>query len=754
MRHTDQSDLVPTRRDSPLQINTDISDLTASDRDGDPESLVRINTRRNENNFFKRSMSFLIALIFFLRIFITILWKTVSIGLSYDFSLSLLCLGFFGLDQSSSEEETAAIPLITTILNSENLIYFAILFAIGIHISKKIGELNAVKGQINLIEEQNDADQQSIVERRVITEQIRAAENECLTIKNEIAAINKAGIVLALCLSVPFIATTLASPNILRLFKQDEDVIAYVKSYMQIYWLGFLGLGPRLTFEQIVVPFEGNLFSMCVGFIDTLAFTTLAAYWRKSDGLRGIAKSYTIGINVTGLAYLSYLLFWPEFKDYRFFRVSGDELALINKQIRVLLKTGFAILLNNICEVAMGLVATILAGRVGVLEQSALSYGLFGISGPLIFSAAGAQACTQLLSGMGGGLVRLPPAERNYGNVTRVAIYCLLSTAIINVPLLIVMAAYPEVLTRLFGVTDESTSSMVHKLVPFIAWGAVADVLRNLFNQTARAFNYEYWATALSFGGLFIGFIVSLLSLLLNQVKQENKIYGIALGFLLGYVIAAVSLGIFWLRIILPQNLKERFEKIGLTHEGDDRSDRPRDEHTRDASSEVGAAATGSVLIVEQLKPSFKQRAQPESEGQSIELQNISDSPGNRFTFFSFRDCLEGKSTSTPRSPSQLSLLQAGQPVDYATSTGLQAGSKTFGSREPLLTSVVAGTTFPNLTAGQGYAGKVIKKGKGHDTDYTPVDNNEVLAERNEAGEEAFLKMQRENQGRIVVHRV
>lgn len=443
---------------------------------------------------------------------------------SYTFSLEMWLLVFFLSRLNQDKEHEASIALITNMINSLVVTGISPILAMSIVSGRHIGELK---------NEENKGEDGAILQLK----------------KEEIASTNYHGLAIAGVMTPTIVLPLVFSNFILAdIFKQDLAVAKITQDFTRPYALAIPGLMLRICSEQTMCGFGKTKPAMFMGLANfSIGMGLTAALGLGKLGApklneTGILIGYIAEAYLTAIAYSAYIAAHPFFKNYPFFRPRNLRVNL--PAFKKLLQLGGGILAGNIVEMLSMLVLGIFAGRIGVLEQSAFASTMQIVLFTFLLQAAFGLACCQEMSRQIG--------EKLYINASRIGRYSIPTTLVFVMPLPIILSIVPKLLTDVLGQDDQDVQEILPKLIPIMATSIALDAARFGLLQQLRTLGDGNKATLVSSAGLVTG---TFLSWCLG-FRTNLGIYGVALGFVLGVLIATLGLFMRWQSRIKPAEIE------------------------------------------------------------------------------------------------------------------------------------------------------------------------------------------------------
>lgn len=460
----------------------------------------------------------------------------LQMSASYTTSFQLVTLVYFLSQLDNSEDNIAAISLITSMINTVLCIGLSPLFSISLVAGNEIGELRNA--------EASGEDESSLIHRR---EQISGA------LRN--------GLIISSVMTAPMIVSLVCSKSILiHVFQQNKTVASITGRFLAPYAIMVPAALLRTCSEQIMFAFERTKpammigvsnFIICTSIGSVLAFGVLSAPKLNESGILigCVAESY-----LTSTAYTLYLAKSSRLQRFNFM-VFSKPLAPDLTQLKNILKLGKPIFIAITIEAFSDLLIPALAGIVGTNEQAALTailqFSLFSI----LLQMAFGQTCAQEISRLIG--------EKQYVKANQAAKYGLLTTLTYTTPIPLALAIYPSVLMRVIGTQNESIEVILRHLAPIMFTACILNAARFNLLQQLRVLEDAKTSTLISSNCLLLGLgLAALLGL-----KSKMGVYGIATGYATGISLATVLLFYRWIPRIQPKAInenKQNSEKVDV----------------------------------------------------------------------------------------------------------------------------------------------------------------------------------------------
>ena len=476
----------------------------------------------------------------FLKVFKNISGLAIPMGLSFTFSFEVFFCVLLLHYLSQSEDDIAAATLASVLMNTICLMSMSPLFAIGIHLSGKLGEWREINKDKNY------------------SPTLLAEKKEI------IASTNANSLLIATLASAPaFLALYYSKSWLVSVFDQNIIVSQTAQNFLRTYAFAIPGLSFRLSLEQIMFSFGktkpamfmgltsfaiGGLIASLLGFGLKLHLGLLLFEIPKL-GAPGIALGFVIESYLTALSYGLYVGLSTDCREFGFFKHMFRRIRNNGTQLKNILKISGAVTFTTAIELAMTLAVGVLSGIVGVEGQDAMTFSMQFIFFEFVMLASFSLSCAQELSRELGA--------RKYFDVNKIAKYGLLTTLIYLTPLPVIFAADPKILELLSGGATADVAATLKTLVPIMAAGFISDSVRyNLLHQL-RALGDLVVPNLIAIFGMSTGICLAAgLGL-----KTSLGVNGVAIGYASGITLTAAGLLLRW------NNQLERLNKTQLTQQ-------------------------------------------------------------------------------------------------------------------------------------------------------------------------------------------
>lgn len=457
---------------------------------------------------------------------------SVSMGLSFTFSFSLVEMAVMLNLLSSSEDELAATTLIITMINIIIMLGVSPLFSMSNIASGLFGSVKAAK--------KNKASEGALEQKRI-----------------ELQTIYRNGILISIPIIPLVISGFVFSKEILvNILGQNEAVAQHAQDFLRPYSWGIIPLFFAFGAEQLILASCHELAAMWMG-LTTFSISSGLAVWLGFGGLgitaqgaSGVASAFAVESVLKSLLFTGYLWKHESFQDFKFFSLFKN-LKGNGQQLQKMLKLGCSFSLTWFAELSLPLATSVFTGLLGTPEQSTWNFAMQLVFFTMITSSAFGQGCSQEL-GRGLGALHDHLASR-------IGKYGLMTTMLWVLPIPLILAIFPNILTAVLSSDNdvEAIEAILKGLMPIISLGVISDALRNNLLQQLRYLKDTRFATGISLTSLFLGVIMAgVLGL-----KTEMGIYGIATGYAGGMSLAAIGLLGRWLQHIQPEQIRESRNK-------------------------------------------------------------------------------------------------------------------------------------------------------------------------------------------------
>ncbi len=449
-------------------------------------------------------------------------WQTAA---SYTFPLEMVAMVYLLSHVDHSDENLAAITLITSYINA--LICFGIspLLAMSIVAGEELGELNA------------------LTKRHV-------ADSELTDRRKHIAAVYGNGLiasaVAAPCLILPMVYSKSIFTHV---FHQHQDVAAIAGRFIRLYATAVPANLARITASEVMFVFKRTKPAMTMGLANFAVSTTAGGvlafglFGAPKLGSTGVLAGAVLNEYLSAGSYTTYLAKSSHLKDFQFFKFCQSWQPYFGqlKKIRGFSRT---ILLGMVTETGMQFMLTVYAGMLSVNSQAACSSIMqLSIFSVLLQVAFGQTAAQEISRAMGANQFE------NASRSGRVSLAALLGYIL---PVMIFFSAYPTLLADIQNNHDEEYRDTLTQLAPLMFAGCALDAARFSMLQQLRVLGDAKVASMISSVCMLFG--VGAAGYLGLYTKME--IYGVALGYVLSAGLAASILGCRWSERTRPESIQ------------------------------------------------------------------------------------------------------------------------------------------------------------------------------------------------------
>ena len=447
----------------------------------------------------------------------------VPMALSYTFSWSVFALGpLVSHLKNDSEKREAATALMQVMMNTDIFIAISPLFAVSIIASKKVGKLERA---------QKSNAEPIVLERK----------------RKRIAAINKAGMVIAGVITPLAILPLACSRELLAVFRQKS---AYTASFFLRPLAGMVPASMfRMVFEGLMFGFGYTKPAMIIGLIDFFIEMLLAVWLGRGGagvtglGVLGIAIAFVCEAYLTAVLFALYIAKEKRFSVFPFFHLQNTTWNQVKSLIGKILNLGAPISFNLINEMAVTFILSLLAGIVSEEDQALLTTALQPFFILFIWFAAFGQSCCQEVNRKIG--------ERDYRAANRLGINGFIITMIYNLPPCLAIMITPAIPLKILG-THQINARKAEQIARVIAATIPLKAMNYYFLQGLRVLSDVKGSTVVSLAGFWLTIALAAMSLI-----TKTGIYGILAADLIGVIFSAAGLGIRWINRIPSQKTQE-----------------------------------------------------------------------------------------------------------------------------------------------------------------------------------------------------
>lgn len=455
---------------------------------------------------------------------------SLQMASSYTFSFEMIVLVYTLGRINNSQNNLAAISLISSMLNTIVYIGATPLFSISIITAEELGAYR--------IAEKNNSEEF----------QLNADAS-----REQIAVIYRHSLLLASALTVPMVAFLVFSQPLLDGLQQDEAVARITQEFLRPFSLCIPPFMLRTCSEQILFGFGQSKTVMQItlaSFILTVPLgiaLSLGAAGLPNLGNWGLLSGCISESYLTSIALLLCVAHSKQFQPFKFlnFNRSWDKYAYQRQKIATL---GGFIVLISLSETIGMLINSTLAGLVGVEQQAALSLcSQFTLITFLLQIACG-QTCSQEMNRALG--------QHQFDQVSRLGKSGLISSVSLVSPIPLVFAIRPELLTGIVGNSNSGIQNILNGLVPIMAVATLIDLVRYNLLQQLLILKDVNRSALISTSSLLFGIILSAVL----GLKTDMGIYGVATGYAIGVSLATIRLLARWIPRIQPEAIRQLCE--------------------------------------------------------------------------------------------------------------------------------------------------------------------------------------------------
>ncbi len=475
-------------------------------------------------------------------------WQAAA---SYTFSLQMVVLTYLlsRLDNDNNQD-LAAVTLISTVINSTVIVGIAPLLAMGLSVSKDIGTVTQLEAR----------DQR----KRTRGELSEDAENSLLPLKRQIiSGVLRNGMIVGTASSVVFMIPVMVGSEFIltHLFFQDSEIAKIAQDFIRPYAFAIPGIMTRVATDQVLYAFERTKPAMIIGlasFSFWMPLSIYLAFGTPNLGATGLLIGCGLDGYTTSLGYAAYLAYSPRFIKYNFFDFRQPWLPEHIEQMKIIRGLGRSILLSIATETAMTVAMSVFAGAIGVEQQAAFSVIMQVSLLTLLLQISFGQTSSQNIGQYIG--------RNEFENASRAAKIGLAAMLSYIAPVLILFAAYPDMLLSIQKNNDHSFTHTIKTIAPIIFIGLLLDATRFQLLQQLRSLGAAKQASTLSCSAIALGILLSgVLGL-----ETDMGIYGVATGFAASTGLATLGLSSLWLNKVQPdaiahtKNHPEQFVSLNL----------------------------------------------------------------------------------------------------------------------------------------------------------------------------------------------
>lgn len=474
-------------------------------------------------------------------------WQAAT---SYTFCLQMVINTYLLSQLNDDNNHLAAVTLIATVINSAVLLGVSPLLAMGLSVSQEIGEIAKLEASAHIKKQRG----------KVLENQ----EIEALAKKRQIiSGVLRNGLIIGTVTSATFIIPVMVFSEaiLVQIFFQDPQVAKIAQNYIRPYALAVPGIMARVATDQVLYAFERTKPAMLIGlasFSFWMPLSAFLAFGPPKLGANGLLIGSIIDGYTTSLGYAAYLGLSPKFKKYNFLDFLQPWLPAHIEQMKNIRGLGRSILLSMTAETSMTVGINIFAGALGVEQQAAFStimqISLLTLLLQIAFGQTASQAIGQYIG------------ADEFENSSRVAKTGVVAMTAFLAPVLIVLAACPEILLAIQKNQSHSFKHIIQTLAPIIFTGLLLDAIRFQLLQQSRSLGAAKQASLISCSFIIAG----LLSSYLLGFQTKMGIYGVATGYTSAMGLACIGLSALWLNKVKPKTIAytkkhpEQFRAINI----------------------------------------------------------------------------------------------------------------------------------------------------------------------------------------------
>jgi len=445
---------------------------------------------------------------------------------TYTFLMQLVILVYLLSQLDDSDENLAAITLITTLINSIVAIGISPLLTMSLVAGKELGELQ---------DAENTETAQQLQLRR-----------------EHISAIFGNGLIMSAVMAPFMIAGMVFSKSLLiNVFNQNSRVAEITQNFARPYSIAVPAIMVRVCADQVMFTFKRTKPAMIIGlsnFAFSMSLGSVLAFGKlgcPKMGESGVLIGCILEVYLTAAGYSLYLLKSPRLRGFDFFDLRKPWQPYLD-QLENARNLSRSVLVSMTAETTMYFMASSFAGMVGVQPQAVFSvimqFSLFSLLLQIAFGQTAAQELSREI-----GANRFNNASR----IGKVGVGALLTYI---VPVLIILSVYPDILVDILNQKDNKYFiDTLRYLAPIMFAGCLLDATRFLLLQELRVLGDAQRASMISCLCISLGLIISgMLGL-----KTKMGIYGVATGYTGSMGLASAILIARWIKRIEPRAIEE-----------------------------------------------------------------------------------------------------------------------------------------------------------------------------------------------------
>lgn len=468
--------------------------------------------------------------------FINISKQAIPRACSYTFSIEVLIIMLLLNMYSQDDDNVASSTLIGIILNVAIILGISPLFAMGIIVSRYMGDLKeAVRRGEDQVVQDLKRDRTANVYRNAV-------------------------LFIAPVMAIPTVGVLFFSESILvNIFGQDKAVAQLTQNFLRAYSPAVIAqLEFRVPSEQIMFCGGKAVPVMLMGGANLLMCTALAVLLEFGGlgipalGPAGVAYAYVIENYLNAACFALYIGLHKDFRPFHYFNFLRSMRGNL-EEFKQFISLGATISFSVAVSSAVSFVNSILAGLISVNDQAAWAFvGLYGGAVVIPSVALGGVAAQEVSRALG---------EKKYTRASWIGKYSVLTTLVYTVPIPVIVSVAPKILMVILNNNQADIYKTLRTLVPIYSVGVIGDSILFNFLQQLRALGKARSATTIYVTGLSAGMLASILL----GLETKLGVDGVALGYAGGSVLAGTGLGLRLLDAIQPSKIKESQEAMQVS---------------------------------------------------------------------------------------------------------------------------------------------------------------------------------------------
>ncbi|MCR9192762.1 MAG: MATE family efflux transporter [Gammaproteobacteria bacterium] len=424
-----------------------------------------------------------------------------------------------------SEDNLAAITLITTLINSIVCIGASPLLTMSLVAGKELGELQEAEG----------------------TE----TEGQLQLRREHVSAIFGNGLIMSAAMTPFMVAGMVFSKALLvNVFNQNTHVAEITQSFLRPYSIAIPAMMVRICADQVMFTFKRTKPAMIIGlsnFVFSMSLGGVLAFGKLGApkmGTTGILIGCILDAYLTAGGFALYLAKSPRLKEFNFFNFCKPWHPYLD-QLNNARNLSRSMLISMTSETTMNFMTSGFAGVIGVQPQAVFSaimqFSLFSLLLQIAFGQTAAQELSREIG------------ANRFNNASRIGKVGIGALLVYIAPVLITLSVYPDILVDMLNQNDNQYFiKTLRYLAPIMFMGCILDASRFLLLQELRVLGDAQRSSIISCACIVSGIITAgVLGL-----KTEMGIYGVATGYTASAGLSSAILFARWIKRIEPRAIE------------------------------------------------------------------------------------------------------------------------------------------------------------------------------------------------------